>query len=155
MSRTVNQRIKFLRHETKLTQKEFSGFVGITETALSRIETGDSKPTPQTLKDIQKKFNLPVEWLYDGKGEFSFRYSGSPNISPDEDHPWRDEAYQSLKTQLDKKDMMIEKLQHQMDGIISLLAGKLGKLKDSEIAARLHKMGTVSGSKVVELRPAA
>ena len=44
--------IKELRKEKGLNQTDFAELIGITQTALSQIETGFARPNPGTLKGI-------------------------------------------------------------------------------------------------------
>jgi transcriptional regulator with XRE-family HTH domain len=66
---TVNQRIKKLRKELKLTQNEFSSIITISSGQLACIETEKRTVNDRTIKLICDSFKINGEWLKTGKGE--------------------------------------------------------------------------------------
>lgn len=56
-------RLKELRIELKLTQKEFSEKTGITAAALSSYENNQKNPSISVLKRIAEAFNVSADWL--------------------------------------------------------------------------------------------
>lgn len=71
----MNTRIKQLRKELKLTQDEFGSRIGITGSAISKLESGASGITEQLLKSICKEFNVDYIWLTTGQGEMLVKQS--------------------------------------------------------------------------------
>ena len=69
MNETVNQRIKKLRKELKLTQNEFSSVITISSGQLACIETEKRVVNDRTIKLISDSFKVSGEWLRTGKGE--------------------------------------------------------------------------------------
>jgi transcriptional regulator with XRE-family HTH domain len=69
MNVTVNQRIKLLRKELKLTQNEFSSIIAISSGQLACIETEKRVVNDRTIKLICDSFKVNSEWLRAGKGE--------------------------------------------------------------------------------------
>ena len=69
MNETVNQRIKKLRKELKLTQNEFSSVITISSGQLACIETEKRVVNDRTIKLICDSFKINGEWLRTGKGE--------------------------------------------------------------------------------------
>lgn len=65
----INERIKALRKELGLTQKDFSEKIGIKRNTLSYIESGNSTVTDSNIKLICEKFNINETWLRTGEGE--------------------------------------------------------------------------------------
>ena len=65
----MNNRVKELRESLGLTLEAFGKRVGVTKTAISRIEKGERKLTEQMLLAISKEFNINEEWLRTGNGE--------------------------------------------------------------------------------------
>lgn len=59
----IGDRIKFLRKNLKITQKEFSERIHVTQSYLSRVESGKEIPTDMLLKLISLEFNISLEWL--------------------------------------------------------------------------------------------
>ena len=65
----MNERIKKLRNNLNLTMKKFGENLGVSESAVSRMESGQYKITETLVKLIIKHFNVNEEWLKTGKGE--------------------------------------------------------------------------------------
>ncbi|MDR2768556.1 MAG: helix-turn-helix domain-containing protein [Treponema sp.] len=68
MSDTINQRIKSLRKELKLTQTAFSGVITISAGQLACIETEKRIVNDRTIKLICDSFNVSDAWLRFGEG---------------------------------------------------------------------------------------
>lgn len=66
---TINQRIKELRKELKLSQEEFGTRIGLKKSAASWIEQEGHTITDQNISLISKTFGVNEEWLRTGKGE--------------------------------------------------------------------------------------
>ena len=56
-------RIKQLRESLKMTQKEFSGHIGIKQQTLSGYERGLMKPPLDVAKGIAEKCHISIDWL--------------------------------------------------------------------------------------------
>lgn len=56
-------RIKELRASMKMTQKEFSTFVGCTAATLSAYENGSKSPSLEIIKGIAEKCHISIDWL--------------------------------------------------------------------------------------------
>lgn len=65
----LNNRIKSIRKALGLSQKDFGKKIGISDTAVSKLENGERNPSEQTLKSICREFNVDYFWLTEGKGE--------------------------------------------------------------------------------------
>ena len=66
----MNNRIKQLRkQELKLTQKDFSSKLGLSENFIWQIEKGERVPSDRTISDICREFNANEVWLRTGEGE--------------------------------------------------------------------------------------
>lgn len=66
---TINSRIKYLRKNEKLTQKDFSKRLLVSQSYLSGVENGNETPTNKLLKLICLEFGVNESWLIDGIGE--------------------------------------------------------------------------------------
>lgn len=64
----MNERIKVLRVELNLSMEKFGNKIGLTRSAISKIESG-SNPSDQTIISICREFNVREEWLRNGDGE--------------------------------------------------------------------------------------
>lgn len=64
----MNERIKQLRKDLKLTQESFSSKVGITRQYLSLLESGERDPSDLVLNAICREFGVRRVWLEQGEG---------------------------------------------------------------------------------------
>lgn len=65
----MNERIKELRKSLNMTLEQFGTSVGVTRSAVGRIEKGERNVTDQMFKSICREFNVNEEWLRTGEGE--------------------------------------------------------------------------------------
>ena len=65
----MNERIKELRTALGLSTEKFGARVGVTRSAISRIENSVVNVTEQMQKSICREFNVNEEWLRNGTGE--------------------------------------------------------------------------------------
>lgn len=71
----LSERLKSLRLEAKITQKEISDKLEIGQGTYARYEKGDRKPTGEILNDLAKFFNVSTDYLLgntDNKKALSF-----------------------------------------------------------------------------------
>jgi transcriptional regulator with XRE-family HTH domain len=69
MQETINQRVKRLRKELKLTQSEFSKTIAISAGQLACIETEKRIVNDRTIKLICDSFGVNSSWLKTGEGD--------------------------------------------------------------------------------------
>ncbi len=67
-SKQVGRRIKELRDELGLSQDEFGAKLGMTRSAISKIEKGWSAVTEKNVMLISQRFGVNKKWLLTGKG---------------------------------------------------------------------------------------
>ncbi len=67
----MNERLKEIRISQGLTQKQMSEKIGVTEATVSRMESGKSAITEQTVKSLCREFNINKDWLLNGEGEMN------------------------------------------------------------------------------------
>ena len=65
----MNERIKAVRKALDLTMEQFGDKIGLTKASVSRIESGISGATDQTVKSICREFHVSESWLRTGEGE--------------------------------------------------------------------------------------
>lgn len=65
----MQSRLKELRKTLKITQKKLAESLGISDSAISRIEKGENTLTDQNIKLICSEFNVNEQWLRTGEGE--------------------------------------------------------------------------------------
>jgi len=70
----VNERIKLLRKELGLSQVEFAERLGISDAAISKIESGKNTPAESTIRLICSTYKVLYQWLTTGEGEM-FAYN--------------------------------------------------------------------------------
>ena len=66
---TQGERIKDVRNSLGLTLEKFGEKLGVTKTAISRIEKGERSLTEQMTKSICREFSVDYKWLPTGEGE--------------------------------------------------------------------------------------
>lgn len=71
---TQGERVKDLRKNLGLTLEKFGARLGVTKTAISKIEKGERNLTELMTKSICREFNVDYGWLTTGSGEM-FVYS--------------------------------------------------------------------------------
>ena len=65
----LGRRLKAIREELGLKQKEFAAGLGITPSYLSEIEKDKKKPGYRFLKCLYEKYNVSLNWLIAEDGE--------------------------------------------------------------------------------------
>ncbi|WP_144488821.1 helix-turn-helix domain-containing protein [Bacillus thuringiensis] len=73
----LNERVKLLRTEHKLTQEQFATDIGITKASVSKFEKGMKAPGRETLEKIADYFNVTTDYLL-GRSE-------EPELTTEED----------------------------------------------------------------------
>ena len=58
----MNGRIKLIRKTLGISQRDFGKKIGISDTAVSKLESGERNPSEQTLKSICREFNVDYFW---------------------------------------------------------------------------------------------
>ncbi len=65
----LGRRIKSIRNEHGVTQKEFGSRLGISHAHVSNIESGKDTPSDNLIKLMSREFGVNEEWLRTGNGE--------------------------------------------------------------------------------------
>lgn len=65
----MKNRIRQLRLELGLNQTQFGEKLGITPSAVSKIESGDREPAETTIRLMVKEFHVNAVWLTSGEGD--------------------------------------------------------------------------------------
>lgn len=89
----ISSRIKYLRNEHHLTQKELAKILNVKPTTISGWELGRNEPSIDTLKKLSSLFNVSTEYLIGGEDNPSntidlkttdvLSYDGKP-VSPED-----------------------------------------------------------------------
>lgn len=65
----IKDRLRQLRKNLQYNQKDFAEKIGVTSSAISRLETGDINFTEQMIKSICREFKVDYIWFTTGEGE--------------------------------------------------------------------------------------
>lgn len=65
----MNERLKDLRDTLGINQADFAVKVGVSRSAISRLESGDINFTEQMIISICREFNVNRAWLVEGVGD--------------------------------------------------------------------------------------
>lgn len=77
----MSERLKILRKELKMNQEEFGRRLGVSNTAISKLEKGERNITEQMVLSICREFRVNYFWLTEGKGDM---FVGTPKDIVDE-----------------------------------------------------------------------
>ncbi len=66
----MNERIKRLRKEQKLSQVKFADLLGITQSVVSLMESGHSNVSVEVLRKLSEQFGVSIDWLVYGKENY-------------------------------------------------------------------------------------
>lgn len=77
---TINNKLKQLRNEKKLTLVDFSKLIGIPRATLSRYENGVSEPKLETWEELANFFNVSTSYIM---GYSAYKQEPIPRLSAD------------------------------------------------------------------------
>ena len=80
---TLGERIFFVRKSNNLNQKDFAKMLGISQTHVSKIESGAENPSETLLLFISYQFAVSMEWLKEEKGNYTGNFGSSVKASFD------------------------------------------------------------------------
>ena len=65
----MNQRLKSIRKEAKMTQEQFAQAIGISRNFLAIAETSDRQLGKHVITEMCRKFGISENWFYTGEGD--------------------------------------------------------------------------------------
>lgn len=77
----MNKRLSELRRELGLSMEKFGSKIGLSRSAISKMESGNSGLSEQTILSICRVYRVNYHWLTNGDGEM---FSGTPESIVDE-----------------------------------------------------------------------
>lgn len=107
----MNERIKLLRKEENLNQEDFGKRLGVTKTAISKMELGTYNVTDTMIKLICSEFNVNEDWLRTGEGKIR-NYTDTSDIVSDHFDSMMDNASPQKKAVL---SALVEMMYHYPD----------------------------------------
>lgn len=140
----MNEQIKKLRKHLNFSQEKFGSKLGVTKTAISKMELGTYNTTDTMIKLICSNFNVNEEWLRYGTGEmlvepdtFSLdKYADKHNLT-------------SLELSIMKSYMELdEDVRHK---ILSSLKSIFNKESNNETSATKENDNTITSKSTDEL----
>ena len=72
----LQERLRTLRKEAKLSQRTLAAKVGMSQQALAKYEAGDATPNPERLRQLAQVLHVSVDYLLGGEQ----RETGSPTV---------------------------------------------------------------------------
>jgi transcriptional regulator with XRE-family HTH domain len=82
----TNNRLRDIRKQLNISQKDFSLAIGVRQSYYSDVENGKKKVTSRIIQAVRDKFNISSEWLYTGNGD-SIITNGGIESTPENVHP--------------------------------------------------------------------
>ena len=79
----LGKRIKTIREERHMRQKQFAAYLGISGSLLSQIESGQKKPVYELLYKLMKKYNVSLDWIFSGQGEMFLKKKKKVKVKED------------------------------------------------------------------------
>lgn len=77
----MNKRLTELRKDLDLSMEKFGSRIGVTRSAISKMEAGTSGLSEQTILSICREFHVNYFWLTEGKGDV---FTQTPQSTIDE-----------------------------------------------------------------------
>ena len=77
---TLDKKLTRLRKREGLSQAEVSEELDVSRQAVTKWETGQSRPSTENLQSLSKLYNVPLEYLLDDSKELSFNGMTSAEI---------------------------------------------------------------------------
>lgn len=109
MEITVNQRVLMLKEHLKFTDFDFCKAVKISSGTLHRIKN-NVEISSKVINSICDNLGLSRDWLVNGVGEMSYTLPTAQETST----PWKDEAYNNLKSENSFLRKQIEMMREMM-----------------------------------------
>lgn len=78
---TAGERIKLIRKSLGVTLEKFGEPLGVTKTAISRLENNVNSITDQMVLSICREYNVNEEWLRTGEGEMFVKLSPAEEVA--------------------------------------------------------------------------
>lgn len=77
----MNERVKELRSALGLSAEKFGARIGVTRSAISKMELGVCNISEQSIISICREFNVSEEWLRTGTGDMFYTMSQDEELA--------------------------------------------------------------------------
>jgi len=77
---TINERLKVIRTELKLSQRKFCKSIFIEQSSYARMEQGKTRVNDRIIELVCTKYNVSKEYLKNGKGDM-FKDDKAPDVN--------------------------------------------------------------------------
>lgn len=64
----MNERMKKIRADARLSMRAFAERIGVTSSSVAKLESGENNPSEQTIRAICQEFGIRRGWLEHGEG---------------------------------------------------------------------------------------
>lgn len=125
--KTVGKRMSHLRENVlKITMERMKELTGVSRTPLTQIESGEI--APRALEKVIASLHLNPTWVHEGKGSIWLTGTDEENVARIKSmksgaqtgaEPWKDEAYQTMKTELDRAREREDRMQRIIDRLLN------------------------------------
>ncbi|NBI28588.1 helix-turn-helix domain-containing protein [Chengkuizengella marina] len=105
-------KIKSMRLQNNVSQKELSKFLNISSVQISRYESGERKPSSETLEKIADFFNVSTDYLLGRSSKYLLDYNLSNETTSDIINDVEDISYlKSLKSTKKENTLFIKDIE--------------------------------------------
>jgi len=99
----MNERLKLLRKDLKMSQREIAELLEIAPRSWQQYENGSNIPGGKVLEALLEKLNVNINWLLSGNGKMYFKES-----DVDYDRDLLSQAISTLESCLVKKGSLLD-----------------------------------------------
>lgn len=99
----MNERLKLLRKDLKMSQREIAELLEIAPRSWQQYENGSNIPGGKVLEALLEKLNVNINWLLSGTGKMYFK-----EADVDYDRELMSQAISTLENCLAKKDLVLD-----------------------------------------------
>lgn len=120
---SIGSRIKLLREQNNLNQKQFAERIMVSQSYLSRMERGSETPNNKLIKLIALEFNVPTDWILCNSDEYD---TTSKKSSDCYDRSYSNELTQAAVSSLNELTEKIKELNNA--AISQIIPGSVNEL---------------------------
>jgi len=124
--KNLGERVKKVRKELGLIQRDFAAPIGITSAYISDIEKGKKYPSAAILQLIAVRHHINITWLETGKGPMFVWQASKSRLTPEQLQAQSHDDYAYLPSckkqgEIDKDDEIVDSLAFKKEWLVSEL----------------------------------